>query len=225
MADVKVWRDGSRVFIQWSTAGCSDVSWVDTIPHAIDEQLTQRTIDGDPSAWWSYRAYRGAAAKLAEKWQKLSEAELRSAYETYEQEQAMQHPVKEGTIEVQPLDIDSIAAWLETAWTGISPADAAIRIRVGSDDCPHLSMTEKTRSATECAVYGPWGCHREVFWEMRGRPGEPVDIGALCRRTAEFCVRFARSNGRIALALRAPGKVAEWRAYEDPQTGKKEGED
>jgi len=32
MADVKVWRDGSRVFIQWSTAGCSDVSWVDTIP-------------------------------------------------------------------------------------------------------------------------------------------------------------------------------------------------
>jgi len=135
----------------------------------------------------------------------------------------MNHPVKTNeTIDLQPANVETIAAWLATAWGTIGGKDAAERIRengrgLGSDDCPHLSLVEKTHTASAERAYGPWGCSREVRWEMRGKPGDPVDVADLCRHTAEFCVKFGAQNGRFALSLRAPMGASEWKAFEAPK--------
>ena len=123
------------------------------------------------------------------------------------------------SLPVEPVDVQTIATWLASAWAGLDGDAARDVIRedapgLGSDDCPHLSLVERTYTPDQERAYGAWGCEREVHWEMRGRRGEPVDVADLCRRTAEFCVAFARRNGRIALALRGPRAArSTWRAF------------
>lgn len=96
-----------------------------------------------------------------------------------------------------------IAAWILPAFAGVDIDDVltAMRDGLGSDDCPYLSLTERTYTAAFARAYGDWGCEREINWEF-GKRGEAFDAARTAMRAAEFVLAFVRRNGRVRLSIR-----------------------
>lgn len=105
-----------------------------------------------------------------------------------------------------------IATWILPAFAGVTlddalPVDsrgrrrAAQYVGLGTDDLPHLSLTERTYTPDQERVYGEWGCERAVVWEI-GKRGEPLHANRTSMRAAEFVAAFVRRNGRVRLSIR-----------------------
>lgn len=103
------------------------------------------------------------------------------------------------------MTIFDLAKWLasEWAWTRVDLDDVLLDLRTGTDDAPHLYLTEHTYSDAQRAVYGDRGCERIVRWEP-GRHGDPLDVQAIARRAAEHLAQFVARNGQIWITLAAP---------------------
>lgn len=101
-----------------------------------------------------------------------------------------------------------IDAWIAPAFEGVGRGDLRTNNldRLGSDDVPHLSLTQEARNETERVGYGDWTCTREVRWA--DHDGDPV--GTVCTdnglmSAGQYAVEFARRNHmRVKLTLRWP---------------------
>lgn len=98
------------------------------------------------------------------------------------------------------MTVAELAAWIEPYWARVSLEDAILDARLGTDDAPHLSLIERTYTPEYERVYGEWGSHRSVAWEL-GRRGTPIDVAAIARRAAQYVAAFVARNGRVRLVL------------------------
>jgi hypothetical protein len=104
-------------------------------------------------------------------------------------------------------DAEQIDNWIRPAFHGANRDDLVLNNRdsLGSDDVPHLSLTQET-PLDERDVWGEWGVHREIRWaDHVGDPAGSVFTEMGVMTAGEYIVEFVRRNNiRVKLMLRYP---------------------